>query len=266
MAIASDIGGDAGTGRPAHISTEEWALRVDLAACYRIFDHLGWTELIYNHITVKVPEQDQGSGVHFLINPFGLMYHEVTASNLVKIDHAGNIVGDSAWPVNPAGFVIHSAIHENLPAARCVMHTHTTAGSAVACKAEGLTWTNFYAAQIYDQVAYHDFEGVTVNPHEQERLLASLGDKRILILRNHGLLVWGETIAAALVRLWTVQRACEIQLASDSMAGETIAFSADVGEQASAAALQFRAEFGAGEDVFAALTRVIDAKDSSYRS
>jgi ribulose-5-phosphate 4-epimerase/fuculose-1-phosphate aldolase len=262
MAIASDIGGAAASNRPAHISAKEWALRIDLAACYRMFDHLGWTELIYNHITVKVP----GPGAHFLINPFGLMYHEVTASNLVKIDHAGNIIGDSAWPVNPAGFVIHSAIHENLPAAQCVMHTHTTAGSAVACKAEGLTWTNFYAAQIYDQVAYHDFEGVTVDLDEQQRLLASLGDKRILILRNHGLLVWGETIAAALVRLWTVQRACEIQMASDSMAGETLEFSAKVGEQASAAALQFRAEFGAGEDVFAALKRLIDAKDPSYRS
>ncbi len=262
MAIASDIGGAGASDRPAHISAEEWATRVDLAACYRIFDHLGWTELIYNHITVKVP----GPGAHFLINPFGLMYREVTASNLVKIDLDGNIVGDSAWPVNPAGFVIHSAIHRHLPAAHCVMHTHTTAGSAVAGKAEGLTWTNFYAAQIYGQVAYHDFEGVTVNPDEQQRLLASLGDKRILILRNHGLLAWGETIAEALVRLWTVQRACEIQLASESMAGETIEFSAEVGEQARAAALQFSAEFGAGEDVFAALKRVVDAKDPSYQT
>ena len=262
MAIASDIGGEAAGNRPANISAEEWALRVDLAACYRIFDHLGWTELIYNHITAKAP----GPEAHFLINPFGLMYHEVTASNLVKIDLDGNIVGGSAWPVNPAGFVIHSAIHENVAAAHCVMHTHTTAGSAVACKAEGLTWTNFYAALIYDQVAYHDFEGVTVDPDEKERLLASLGDKRILILRNHGLLAWGESIAEALARLWTVQRACEIQLASGSMAGETIAFSAAVGEQASAAALQFSADFGAGEDVFAALKRVIDAKDPSYRN
>ena len=146
------------------------------------------------------------------------------------------------------------------------MHIHTTAGSAVAGKAGGLTWTNFYAAQIYNQIAYHDFEGVTVNPDEKERLLASLGDKRILILRNHGLLVWGETIAEALVRLWTVHRACEVQLASDSMAGETIEISAAVGEQASATALQFSAEFGAGADVFAALKRVIDAKDPSYRS
>jgi ribulose-5-phosphate 4-epimerase/fuculose-1-phosphate aldolase len=262
MAIASDIRGEAAGDRPANISAEEWALRVELAACYRIFDHFGWNELIYNHITARAP----GPGTHFLINPFGLMYHEVTASNLVKIDLDGNIVGDSAWPVNPAGFVVHSAIHENLRAAHCVMHIHTTAGSAVAGKAEGLTWTNFYAALIYKQVAYHDFEGVTVNPDEKQRLLASLGNKRILILRNHGLLAWGETVAEALMRLWTVHRACEVQLASDSMAGETIEISREAGEQASAAALQFSAEFGAGEDVFAALKRVIDAKDPSYRT
>ncbi len=262
--MASDIDDSAMANRPAHIAAPEWALRVDLAACYRIFDHLGWTELIYNHITARVPGPEPD--VHFLINPFGLMYHEVTASNLVKIGLDGEIVGDSAWPVNPAGFVIHSAIHEHLPAAHCVMHTHTTAGSAVAGKAGGLAWTNFYAAQIYGQVAYHDFEGVTVNPDEKARLLASLGDKRILILRNHGLLVWGETIAEAFVRLWTVQRACEIQLASDSMAGQTLEFSAAVGEQARAAALQFDPEYGAGADVFAALKRVIDAKDPSYRT
>lgn len=266
MAIASDMEIDRASNRPTHISAEEWALRVDLAACYRIFDHFGWNELIYNHITARAPGPEPAGMAHFLINPFGLMYHEVTASNLVKIDLDGTIIGDSAWPVNPAGFVIHSAIHENLPDAHCVMHIHTTAGSAVAGKADGLTWTNFYAAQIYNQVAYHDFEGVTVNPDEKARLLASLGDKRILILRNHGLLVWGETIAEALMRLWTVHRACEVQLASDSMAGETIAISAEAGEQASAAALQFSAEFGAGADVFAALRRVIDAKDPSYRS
>ena len=266
MAIVSDIGDDTANDRPAHISAAEWALRVDLAACYRIFDHFAWNELIYNHITVRVPGPESAGAAQFLINPFGLMYHEVTASNLVKIDADGTIIGDSAWPVNPAGFVIHSAIHENLADAHCVMHIHTTAGSAVAGKAGGLTWTNFYAAHIYNQVAYHDFEGVTVNPDEKQRLLTSLGDKRILILRNHGLLTWGETIAEALMRLWTLHRACEVQLASDSMAGETIEISAEIGEQASAAALQFDPEFGAGEDVFAALKRVIDAKDSSYRS
>ena len=159
--------------RPAHIAPEEWALRVQLAAAYRIFDHLGWTELIYNHITVRVP----GAERHFLINPFGLHYSEVTASNLVKIDLAGKIVGESAWPVNPAGFTIHGAIHANIEDAHCVMHTHTTAGMAVACSRGGLSMNNFYSAQLHEKLAYHDFEGITVHADEAPRLLASIGTK-----------------------------------------------------------------------------------------
>lgn len=252
---------DTDTHRPAHIGADEWRQRVALAACYRVFDHLGWTELIFNHITVRVP----GPGRHFLINPFGLMYHEVTASNLVKIDLAGNVVGNSDWPVNPAGFVIHSAIHAACPDAHCVMHTHTTAGMAVACLKDGLDWNNFYAAQIYDQVAYHDFEGITVNPDEQERLISSLGDRRMMILRNHGLLAAGETIAQAFARLWTLQRACEIQHAASAMAGEVIPLPVEVCEQASRESLQFHPDHGAGQNILDALTRIIDAKDPSYR-
>jgi ribulose-5-phosphate 4-epimerase/fuculose-1-phosphate aldolase len=248
--------------RPAHVSAEEWALRVELAACYRIFDHLGWTELIYNHITARVP----GPETHFLINPFGLTYREVTASNLLKIDLDGNKVEESPWPVNPAGFVIHSAIHANVPDAHCVMHTHTTAGMAVACKADGLDWNNFYSAQVYNQVAYHDFEGITVNPDEQERLLASLGDKRLMILRNYGLLAWGETIPEALVRLWTLQRSCEIQHAAETLPGRSIALSEEVRRQCARVSLQFDPKYGGGRDVFEALRRTVDAEDPSYRS
>ena len=240
----------------------ESELRRDLAACYRIFDHLGWVELIYNHITVKVPGPDH----HFLINPFGLMYREVTASNLVKVDLQGRIVGASAHPVNPAGFVTHSAIHEALPQAACVMHTHTTAGMAVACKQAGLTMTNFYSAMLYGQVAYHAFEGITVNPDEKTRLVASLGGHRQLILRNHGLLTWGESIPEAFARMWTLNRACEIQVASGSIAGEDIEIPREVCEQASREALQFKPEYGAGADIFNALRRVIEAKDSGYRN
>jgi ribulose-5-phosphate 4-epimerase/fuculose-1-phosphate aldolase len=241
--------------------TIERTLREELAACYRIFDLLGWTELIYNHITVRIP----GPEHHFLINPFGLHYGEVTASNLVKIDLEGRIIGDTTWPVNPAGFVIHSAIHEAVPQAMCVMHTHTTAGLAVACKRHGLSNTNFYSAMLHGQLAYHDFEGVTVNSEEKARLLASMGQRRLMILRNHGLLAWGETIPEAFVRLWTLQRACEIQMASESMRGEDIAIADHVSEQASRAALQFDPRFGAGRDAFEALRRRIDAKDPSYR-
>ncbi len=236
--------------------------RRDLAACYRIFDHLGWTELIYNHITVKVPGPEQ----HFLINPFGLMYREVTASNLVKIDLQGRIIGDARHPVNPAGFVTHSAIHEALPQAKCVMHVHTTAGMAVACKEGGLAMTNFYSAMLYNQIGYHTFEGITVNPGEKARLVASLGPHRYLILRNHGLLTWGESIPEAFARMWTLNRACEIQLASGAIAGADIPIPHEVCEQASRQALQFQPKYGAGSDVFEALRRVIDAKDPAYRS
>jgi len=169
----------------------ERALRIELAGTYRAFAMLGWTELIYNHITARVP----GSGTHFLINPFGLHYTEVNASNLVKIDVDANVIGASPYLVNPAGFVVHAAIHRALPDAHCVMHTHTTAGLAVACSQTGLDNTNFYSAQLYGMVAYHDFEGVTVRADEGARIVADLGDKRLMILRNHGLLSIGSTIA-----------------------------------------------------------------------
>ncbi|MBY0334050.1 MAG: class II aldolase/adducin family protein [Acetobacteraceae bacterium] len=241
--------------------TVEWRLRQELAAAYRIFDHLGWTELIYNHITLRLP----GPGHRFLINPFGLHYSEVRAGNLVTVDLEGRILGDDAWGVNPAGFVIHGAIHGAIEQAQCVMHTHTTAGMAVACKRHGLAMTNFYAAMLRDQVAYHDFEGITVNPEERGRLLASMGDRRLLILRNHGLLSWGGTVAEAFVRLWTLNRACEIQMASESMRGEDIPVPDHVADQASRAALQFNPRHGAGQDVFDALRRLVDAKDPTYR-
>ncbi len=146
-------------------SAEEWTARVQLAACYRIFAYLGWVELIYNHITLRLAGPDK----HFLINPFGLMYSEVRASNLVKIDLKGNVVGYSDWPVNPAGFTVHAAIHDGVPGAHCVMHTHTTAGMAVACARSGLSMSNFYSAQLHGKLAYHDFEGITVHPDEGPR-------------------------------------------------------------------------------------------------
>ncbi len=261
MAGKSEVATIEARTRPDEIGAVEWDARVRLAACYRLFDHLGWTELIYNHVTLRVPGPER----HFLINPFGLLYREVTASNLLKIDLDGNLVGASAGKVNPAGFIIHGAIHAACPQAHCVMHTHTTAGMAVACKREGLAPTNFYAAQIIKDVAYHDFEGITLNPDEQPRLLASLGDKCVLILRNHGLLVHGETVAEAFVRLWTVQRACEIQLASGAVAGADIVVPDDVIDRAHEQSLQFSPDLGRGDDVFEAMVRIIDAKDASYR-
>jgi ribulose-5-phosphate 4-epimerase/fuculose-1-phosphate aldolase len=247
--------------RPAQMAADEWAARVQLAACYRIFAQLGWTELIYNHITLRLP----GPEKHFLINPFGLMYAEVRASNLVKIDLAGNIVGRSDWPVNPAGFIIHAAIHDAVPGAHCVMHTHTTAGMAVACAQGGLSMSNFYSAQLHGKLAYHDFEGITVHADEGPRLIRAIGDRPAVILRNHGLLAWGDSVPRAFAILWLLNRACEIQVASMSM-GPVIAISDDIQQKCTRDSLQFNAKFGAGQDMFDALTRVVERIDPSFRT
>jgi len=243
------------------MSESERQARVELAACYRIFTQLGWTELIYNHITLRLP----GSDKHFLINPFGLHYSEVCASNLVKIDLDGNIIGASDWPVNPAGFTIHAAIHDRIADAHCVMHTHTTAGMAVACSAAGLSMSNFYAVQLHDKLAYHDFEGITVHADEGPRLIRNIGDKPAVILRNHGLLAWGDTLPRTFAILWLLNRACEIQLASAAM-GPVIELSEDIQRKCTRDSLQFDPAFGAGRDVFAALTRMLDRVDTSYRN
>ena len=246
--------------RPLDCSDTEWDSRVRLAACYRIFALLGWTEMIYNHITLRLPADDR----HFLINPFGLHYSEVKASNLVKIDLAGRIVGDSKWPVNPAGFTVHAAIHSGLPEAHCVMHTHTTAGMAVACSAAGLSMSNFYSAQLHGRLAYHDFEGITVHADEGPRLVHNIGRMPAVILRNHGLLAWAPTLGRAFVTLWTLNRACEVQCASMAM-GPVIDIPQAVQQRCAADSLQFQDNFGAGQDVLDAMTRMIDRVDDSYR-
>ncbi|MGE5793101.1 MAG: class II aldolase/adducin family protein [Bacteroidota bacterium] len=245
-------------GREIPLTEPERAARVQLAAAYRIFDHLGWTELIFNHITLRVP----GPEKIFLINPFGLAYREVTASNLVAIDVEGNPVRPTEYPINRAGFVIHSAIHRSLQDAHCVMHTHTTSGMAVACLKSGLSHDSFNGAQLYGRVAYHEFEGITVDEGEQARMLASIGDKRAVILRNHGLLAWGASVPEAFMMLWTLQRACDVQVAAAAMGAMN---------PVSAAALeQAVRESGPDEGVvcelvFAALVRQVDAKDPGYR-
>src|SRR6185295_17771044 len=240
------------------VSEAEREARLQLAACYRVFNHLGWVEMIFNHITLRVP----GPEKLFLINPFGLHYSEITASSLVLIDIEGNPVRDSKWPVNKAGFTIHSAIHGAVDGAHCVMHTHTTTGMAVACLRDGLSPTNFYAAQLHGAVAYHDFEGITVEAAEKTRLLASIGGRKAVILRNHGLLAWGPSLPEAFMTLWTLQRACDVQIASSS-AGALNPIS-------DAVFAQTVRESGPGEkrtceDVFAAMQRLVDAKGPSYR-
>ncbi len=240
------------------VTEAERKARVELAAAYRIFDMLGWVEMIFNHITVRVP----GPEVRFLINPFGLQYREITASNLVLIDIEGNPVRQTPWPVNRAGFVVHSAIHGALEHAHCVMHTHTTTGIAVACLEEGLSPDNFYGAMLHGQVGYHEFEGITVEPGEKERLLRSIGDKRAVILRNHGLLAWGPSVPEAFLILWTLQRACDVQIAA-SGAGKLHPIRPEVFAQTVREGGP--AEKRTCEDVFAAMQRLIDARDPSYR-
>jgi len=253
---------DYGECRLPDISREEWQARVQLAACYRIFDHLGWVEMIYNHITLRIPGEED----HILINPFGLHYSEVTASNLIKIDLQGNKLSQSDYPVNPAGITPHTMIHGHLPQAHCVMHTHTTAGLAVACTKGGISMSNFYSAQLSGKIAYHDFEGITVNPDEGPRMLKSIGDKPVVVLRNHGLLAWGRSVAQAFVTLWTAQRACEIQVASQALNDELIELPKHVLDQCTRVSLQYDENYGGGADVFNALVRQIDRKDRSYLS
>jgi ribulose-5-phosphate 4-epimerase/fuculose-1-phosphate aldolase len=243
---------------------EEWQARVQLAAAYRIFDMLGWTEMIYNHVTVRLPDSVTHGEKQFLINPFGLHYAEVTASNLLKIDVQGNkLDAANPWPVNPAGFTIHAAIHENVPDAHCVMHTHTTNGLAVACTEGGLAQNNFYSAQLHDLVAYHDFEGITIHADEAPRLLASMGSKPLMILRNHGLLAAGATLPLTFVRLWTLQRACDVQVTQAGL-GRAIPIPEAVAKKTTYDSFQFDQRFGAGQDVFDAMTRLMEQRFGTH--
>jgi ribulose-5-phosphate 4-epimerase/fuculose-1-phosphate aldolase len=237
-------------------SDSEWKSRCELAACYRIFNALGWTELIFNHITLELPGKER----HFLINPYGLTYDEVTASNLVKIDLDGRAVDGSGHDVNPAGFLIHSVIHRARTDARCIAHTHTTAGCAVAALSRGLECTNFYAAQLHNEVAYHDFEGITVDPDEGPRLLASIGEKSAMILRNHGLLACGASVPEAFYLLWRLERACQIQIATHSQGSPTVEIPDAVAERSTRQLKTFDPRGDGARRIFEALRRRIDPR------
>ncbi|MFA7586535.1 MAG: class II aldolase/adducin family protein [Novosphingobium sp.] len=246
--------------RRIECSEAEWQARLDLAACYRIFDLLGWSESIYNHISLRVPEEDGA----FLINPFGLLYSEVCASNLVKIDIDGNVLDGSAHPVNKAGFTQHSHFHRHLPDAHAICHTHTTATMAVCSLEGGLQPVNFYACAFAGRIGYHDFEGVTVRPEEGERLIANLAGKRVLMLRNHGPVVLGRTVQEMFFTHWALQRACEIQLATMAM-GQPIMVAPEVLAVHQRDLHQVRAPGGTGAADFAAWLRKVDRIDRSWR-
>ena len=197
------------------IDPAEQALRVDLAACYRLIALYRWDDLVFTHISARVP----GPEHHFLINPYGMLFDEITASSLIKVDAAGNKVSDSPYPVNPAGFVIHSAVHAARPDITCVLHTHTRDGIAVATQPEGLLPISQQATIALASLGYHGYEGIALNDAEKPRLQADLGDNASLILRNHGLLTVGATVADAFLTMYNLQRACEIQIAAQRSGG-----------------------------------------------
>lgn len=200
------------------VSPEEWQTRVDLAACYRLVADFGWSDLIFTHITARVP----GTEDQFLINPYGMMFDEITASSLVKIDLDGNKVEESPFPVNPAGFTIHSAIHAVRHDAQCVLHVHSVNGVAVSAQKNGLLPISQQSIFVLSNLAYHDYEGVALNAEEKPRLVADLGDKNYLMLRNHGLLTLGKTIADAFVNMYVFETACMIQVRAQSGGSELI--------------------------------------------
>jgi ribulose-5-phosphate 4-epimerase/fuculose-1-phosphate aldolase len=240
-------------------SAAEWEARVQLAACYRLVAHHRMTDLVYTHISARVP----GTMDQFLLNPYGLMFDEVTASNLVKIDLDGRAVEDAAYGVNAAGFTIHSAIHAARHDVDCVLHTHTRAGVAVSCQKQGLLPLNQISLQFYNRLAYHDYEGIALDHDERPRLVGSLGDKRAMILRNHGLLTAGRSIPEAFSLMFYLERACEIQVAALAGGTELIFPSPEICEKT---AQQYESgEEPLGELEWAAHLRVLDRIDPSYR-
>jgi ribulose-5-phosphate 4-epimerase/fuculose-1-phosphate aldolase len=245
------------------VSPEEWAVRVDLAACYRLVARFGWEDLVFTHITARVP----GTPDQFLINPYGVFFDEITASSLVKIDQQGQKLDDSPFPVNPAGFVIHSAIHAARHDAKCVLHTHTLNGVAVSTQRAGLLPISQHSISVLASLGYHDFEGPALRDDEKPRLVADLGDKTSLILRNHGLLTVGETAAEAFVSMYYLETSCAIQVRAQSGGGELIPVPKDVLDDSYARMRKTeRPGGGRGALVWPGLLRRLDRVDSSYRT
>ena len=246
----------------SNLESAEKKIRVELACAYRLVDYFGWCELIYAHLTARVP----GPDAHFLINPYGLNYDEVTASNLVKIDINGHVVEHSDHPINEAGFIIHSAIHmlENT-SNHVIMHTHSRAGMAVAALKDGLLPISMGATMFYDDIAYHDYEGPSLYLDERSRLQSSLGNKRALILRNHGLMTVGETVPEAFVRLYRLESACRTQLDA-SAAGEVNHLDHATASKSGQDVNRFmESADDYGQLEFDALMRKIDKLDDSYK-
>ena len=242
------------------VSAEEWQLRVDLAACYRLVALYGWSDLVFTHISARVP----GPEHHFLINPYGLMFDEITASILVKVDQQCNKIIDSPYPVNPAGFVIHSAVHAAREDIQCVLHTHTRAGIAVSAQKNGVLPISQQSTFVLASLAYHDYEGVAFRDDEKPRLQADMGHANFLMLRNHGLLTCGKTIADAFLSMYTFENTCQIQIAAQAGGGELTHVDPRIIDGVGQAMKVQSGGLG-GMFVWPSLIRKLDRIDDSYK-
>jgi ribulose-5-phosphate 4-epimerase/fuculose-1-phosphate aldolase len=243
------------------VSAAEWEQRVHLAACYRLVALYGWDDLIFTHISARVP----GPEHHFLINPYGMLFEEITASSLVKIDCEGNKMMDSQYDTNPAGFVIHSAVHAAREDAHCVLHLHSLNGIAVSAQRAGVLPISQHSIFVLSSLAYHDYEGVALNDDEKPRLVRDLGDKRFLMLRNHGLLTVGRTVAEAFVSMYLFEASCMIQVRAQASGEELIAIGPSIVEGAGAQWAQVTKGSGGGL-AWPALLRKLDRLDPAYSS
>ncbi len=243
------------------VSPEEWQLRVDLAAAYRLVAMYGWSDLVFTHISARIPGPEHA----FLINPYGLMFDEITASSLVKVDQNCNKLSDSLFFVNPAGFTIHSAVHAVREDAGCVLHTHTRAGVGVSAQKNGVLPISQQSTFVLASLAYHAYEGVAFREEEKPRLQADLGDKNFLMLRNHGLLTVGRTIADAFLSMYIFESTCQIQLAAQS-GGAELTEDNPLILQGVAQAMKVQTEGMGGSFVWPALIRKLDRTDQSYKT
>lgn len=242
------------------VSTAEWQLRCDLAACYRLVANHGWGDLVFTHISARLPGPDH----HFLINPYGLLFEEITASSLITVDHHCNKLRESQFSVNPAGFTIHSCIHQARADAACVLHTHTQAGIAVSAQACGILPISQQATFVLGSLAYHDYEGVTIRNDERLRLAADLGQAHYLVLRNHGLLTVGSSIAEAFLAMYTLENTCRIQLDAQA-GGELIPIKTEIISGIASVIKTVTVGMGANL-VWPALLRKLARSDPDYKS
>ncbi|MFC3674417.1 class II aldolase/adducin family protein [Ferrovibrio xuzhouensis] len=242
-------------------SEAEWQTRVDLAACYRLVALYGWDDLVFTHISARVP----GGHDHFLVNRYGLMFEEMTASSLVKVGLDGTVIDDDPKSINPAGFTIHSAVHEARPDAGCVIHLHTNAGVAVSAQEDGLLPISQTALFPYAQMSYHDYEGVALNADEKQRLVADLGRSNMMLLRNHGTMAVGPTVADAFLGIYILERACTMQIMAQSGGGRLRAVPKPIVDGILAQAKEATRGMG-GSLAWPALLRKLDRLDPGYRN